>query len=119
MNNQIYRLKIIVVFIISFFLSRILIDGLFIDKTPRLQPNLKEKYEKKVISFFQAIDNFGWLKLASGIYAKTEGQKDYLKIKNEEVEWIEYTFVIKNQTIKIKVPKGELPPPQELIEKIN
>lgn len=55
-------------------------------------------------------------KVSSGVYAgENDGVKIY-EVRLNEVEYLEYTFTIKGKEIKIKVPKGQTPPSQEIVE---
>ncbi len=57
-------------------------------------------------------------KISTGIYAGERDDIKVFKVKTDEVDWLEYTFVVDGKEIKINVPKGELAPSQETVEEI-
>lgn len=141
MKNKKLYLKIIGVIVISFIVVKLGSNEIFIANTPKIRPdifarvnvlisnnigfiaqlfnknnkNLAEVEKRRVEEYLKDIP----LKIAAkGIYAKSRGNMSYTLIKENEVEWIVYTFNIKGKEIKIKVPKGQSPPSQDLLEKI-
>ena len=55
-------------------------------------------------------------KISTGVYAGEKNDIKVIEIRTGEIEYLEYTFNIKGKEIKIKVPKDQEPPSQEVIE---
>lgn len=66
--------------------------------------------DTKDLSAFQAI--------TKGVYGKETEGVTYTVIKQNEVEWLEYIFIVDGKEFKIKMPKGQTPPTQQMIEQI-
>ncbi len=134
--DKLFLSKIVVVLILSFFLSSFLVNNVYIGHTPVFKKNLinvlmakineifknqniASKKNQTTVSFYDKLDKSLFAPISKGIYAQPlEGSGTYILIKNEEVDWIEHTIVVKDKEIKIKIPKGETLPDQEVLEKI-
>lgn len=137
--NKILLSKIILVLILSFFLSSLLIENVYIGYTPVIRKNLSNELIAKInaifknknkiqniipeknlnLSFYEKINKNLFTPISKGVYAQPlEKGGEYILIKNEEIDWVEYTIVIKGKELKIKVPKGEKPPDQKMLERI-
>ncbi len=117
------RIKIGIALITSFIVSSIISNELFIAQTPHLRSNLGKYFAGKIIGFtdnlISLIPFHSQVRTASGIYTKSDSNQDFTIVREKEVEWQEYTFVIKGKTVKVKVPKGEPPPTKEMVEKVG
>lgn len=91
-----------------------------------LFPTLPKEFAKKASTYQlsqQTLDNIKKASLkplnriAAGTYAATEGNATVIEFKENEVEWIEYTYNLNGKEIKIRVPKGQAVPSQETVEK--
>lgn len=56
--------------------------------------------------------------LSQGVYAGEENDIKVFEVRIGEMEYLEYTFNIKGKEVKIKVPKGQQPPPESVLETI-
>jgi hypothetical protein len=122
--------KILITFIFGFFLSSFLIQKIFLAATPRIRPNafsnlaleIKNNTHSLIALFIKQPSPEEVLKdvplktISKGVYGKTRGNYSYTLIKIHEIEWKEYTFNINGKEIKIKFPKDQQPPSQELME---
>lgn len=55
-------------------------------------------------------------KVGQGVYAGERNNIHVYEIRSDEIDYLEYTFIIKGKEIKIKVPKDQQPPTQEVVE---
>lgn len=55
-------------------------------------------------------------KISSGVYAGEYNKTKVFVYKENEIEWIEYTFNVNGKAIKIRVPKGQQPPSQKDVD---
>ncbi len=137
------RFKILILIIISYFVSDILGKNIFLANTPKIRPDLSQYLLSKIIDFkdkgkdfFASLFNFSkenyssytyqdktrkelekrpLIELYKGVYAQTEGKKAIIKIDIGEMEFTEYVFNIDGREIKLKIPKnGPTPPPNVL-----
>ena len=122
--------KILITFIFGFFLSSFLIQKIFLAGTPRIRPNafsnlaleIKNNTHSLIALFIKQPSTEEILKdvplktISKGVYGKTKENYSYTLIKIHEIEWKEYTFNINGKEIKIKFPKDQQPPSQELME---
>jgi hypothetical protein len=138
MKTKIFYGKIVLVLVFSFLISKLLLNEIFIIQTPKIRPNLGYYLIAKVsnvlkvgtktlISFFikeKTPETDDMLKdvplrpIVKGVYGKSRGNYSYTLIKTNEIEWVEYTFNIHGKTMKLKVPKGQNPPSQKMLEQI-
>jgi len=137
------RLKIFFILIISFFVSYFLDNNFFIAHSPYFRNpinNIARKIDEMIYiakfgekgrklieaSRFPAASTLKnmrevvyqpIIKVSNGVYAQRKGNVVKVIIKNEEIEWVEYKYTLKNgRTIKVRVPKGQEPPPKEIYE---
>lgn len=55
--------------------------------------------------------------MMKGVYAKTAPNMSSTEFKVDEVDWVEYSFTLKDdRTIKVRVPKGQAPPTSDVLE---
>lgn len=128
-------ISIFLAIFIAFLISNFAIQNIFIAKSPRIRQNLDRvivwnlfsppqkkinNQENKVNEnlYYEKLDKNNFVSLNKGVYAADLNNGRYILIKENEVEWIIYTFRIKDKEIKIKVPKGEDPPSQQVLEQI-
>lgn len=57
-------------------------------------------------------------KVSQGVYAGEKNDIKVFEVRIGELEYLEYTFIIDGKEKKIKVPKGQEPPSQEVLETI-
>lgn len=134
MNRKLY-IKILIALVLSFATATLLKREVFIADTPKVKPDLQERLVARIkdarkgnLEFIgqifdprtleQKLQNVPLQQLTKGVYAKSKGNISYTEIKQGQVEWREYSFVVDGKTVKIRVPKGESPPPQESVENI-
>ena len=112
------------------FFKFFLIQKIFLAGTPRIRPNafsnlaleIKNNTHSLIALFIKQPSPEEILKdvplktISKGVYGKTRGNYSYTLIKINEIEWKEYTFNINGKEIKIKFPKDQQPPSQELME---
>jgi len=118
--------------------SNFLIKNVFIANSPKIRPNLDKYFAKKFIPkdfnqksekkdadiikaknnalIFTQINKNNFVPISKGVYANYLEKGNYILIKENEVEWIMYTFNINGKEVKIKVPKGEPTPNQKVLE---
>lgn len=56
--------------------------------------------------------------VSQGVYAGEKNNIKVYEIRTGEIEYLEYTFNVNGKEIKIKVPKDQQPPSQEVVEKL-
>ncbi len=128
--------KLFLVFIISLFLSNFFIKNFFLANSPKIRPNLikylaenffdvfnkKNELKQKIYSendlIYNKINYKNFIPLQRGVYATDLNNGNYILVKNNEINWVEYIFNIKGNQIKVKVPINDTPPSQEIIEKL-
>ena len=54
--------------------------------------------------------------VSKGVYAGEKNDIKVYEIRTGEIEYLEYTFNVNGKEIKIKVPKDQEPPSQEVVE---
>src|SRR3989344_785836 len=127
MNRKRLYLKILLVLVSGFLVSKIAINEIFVASTPRIRQNLLKYIASRIPNLVRFNDNkiaehiekTVFVNLSKGVYAKPLPKGgSYILIKENEIEWIEYNFDINGQQVKIKGLKGENPPPKEFVEKI-
>jgi len=55
-------------------------------------------------------------KISQGVYAGEKNNIKVYEVRTNEIEYLEYTFNVNGKEIKIKVPKDQQPPSQEVVE---
>ncbi|QQG44489.1 MAG: hypothetical protein HYW86_01055 [Candidatus Roizmanbacteria bacterium] len=129
MNKKITYLKIFGVLAVSYLIINIFAKEVFIANTPKIRPNLDRYIASKLNSNIQflaglinkrtpeeELKDIPLKMVTKGIYAKDKDNVSQTVIKLNEVEFVEYTFNTSKGPIKIKVPKGQNPPPQGAFE---
>ena len=54
-------------------------------------------------------------KVSQGVYAGEKNGIKVYEIRIGELEYLEYTFTVNGKEIKIKIPKGQKPPSQKIV----
>ena len=57
-------------------------------------------------------------KVSQGVYAGEMNNIKVYEIRTGELEYLEYTFNVNGKEVKIKVPKGQEPPSQEVMDSL-
>jgi len=115
------RYKIILSLILALIIASIASKTVFIANTPKINKELIARLvntrPKNVSTTFSSSTKGSSNKIAPGVYAKEEGNVTVFEFKEDEIEWVEYVFTLKDgRTIKVEVPKGQEPPPKEIFE---
>lgn len=55
-------------------------------------------------------------KVSSGVYAGEKNNVQVYEVRSNEIDYLEYTFTVNGKEIKIKVPKDQQPPSQDVVE---
>lgn len=137
--KNILRVKIFLVLLLAFFLSKIFINNVFLGYTPRIRRNLTGYWAMTIrTQYYQLLSRldgsyykrkqereriFSELKknlkpVAKGVYAASQGNYGYFKINYDEVEWDYVIITLKDgRKIGVRYPKGTAPPlPQSFEE---
>ncbi len=136
MKKRFIYIQVFAALAIGFVVTRLLIKNVFVADTPKIQPKLARGAKNTVAVFLgggkysisklsdaelteiDAARNTALQPLNGGVYAAEDSKRTYTIIKQNEVEWIEYSFIVNRKTVKIKVPRGATPPTQETVEKL-
>ena len=86
-----------------------------IDSSSQPVTPLPTKSQNTQMEFAEAL-SIPLTKISQGIYAGERNDMKVYQIKMNEIEYLEYTFNVNGKEIKIKVPKGEELPSQEVME---
>ncbi|NTU74303.1 hypothetical protein HGB07_09285 [Candidatus Roizmanbacteria bacterium] len=121
--------------ILSFAITKFGVSDLFVNNTPVIRPNLDKYIVYRIKSLPQTVKTYVALltqpkikdklkdipfsKLAVGVYAKEDGKASFVEYRAQEMDWIVISYLINGKTIKIKVPKGQKPPPLEIVESMQ
>ena len=95
--------KILLVMSIAYVITSWSIQNVFIANGPQLKHD--------VFSWAKPKDEYK--KIYQGVYAVTTNQYSGIEVRESEVEWIPYTYVVNGKEIKLRVPKGMQPPSQK------
>lgn len=95
--------KILLVMSIAYVITSWSIQNVFIANGPQLKHD--------VFSWFKPKNEYK--KIYQGVYAITTNQYSGIEVRENEVEWIPYTYVVNEKEIKLRVPKGMTPPSQK------
>ena len=137
MKIKLIYIQIFTALFIGFIASRILIKNVFIANTPRIQSDFVSsaknlfalllsggRYSISKLSDAESQQMDAMAKsnllrpLTKGIYAAEDAKRTYMIVKENEVEWMEYSYVVKGKTVKIRVPRGATAPTQDTVEKL-
>ncbi|MFH0773237.1 MAG: hypothetical protein V1922_02905 [bacterium] len=138
MDKRIFFGKIMLVMALGFVITSVLNKEVFIADSPTIRPQLDKYIASRVMNVFNfqlsqislfaskeqqqlnkskaALQNMPLSLVSKGVYAKSVNTANYTVVNINDVEWIEYTYVVNGKTIKIKVPAGQQPPPKEAVE---
>jgi len=135
--------KFFLAILISIAISNFLIKEVFIANSPIIRPNLGKYLSNKFLPkdlfdkinknnnnvediknnninenlVFSKIDKKNFVPLSKGVYANNfEKNARYVVISNDQVDWVEYTFEIEGKKVKIKIPKGQPTPTQDILK---
>lgn len=132
-------IKILVVMALAFFIADLSSKTVFLAKTPKINPNFiarlnnifpkKNKEEtialpvmvkrrEELPSAITESLNMPLKPVSKGVYAGEKNNINVYEFRQDEIDWVEYTFVINGKEMKIKVPKGQTPPKKEELEQI-
>ena len=150
------KIKILIVLLAAFLISKISLDNLFIARSPKVNPLFVSNTIAKInslwsktgdfiasLNFFPRLTSFGdsqnneqpgkvtlsrdqidrilktpLKQVSKGVYAgETEGIQVY-EVRINEFDYLEYIFNVDGKEIKIRVPEGQAPPTQKVIEQL-
>ena len=126
------KIKLILVILVSFYITYLLNDNVFFADTPKLKPFLVERFLKYLSSLGKKneknivlqqektivkSDKEGFYPISKGIYAKEVKGGKIILMKESEVVWKIYQYEIDGKKISIKVPENEQPPDKDVIKK--
>lgn len=132
-SKQIYFLsKVLFIFIISFIVTKLISQNVFLASTPKIQMNFHEKIitniqknflliKSSIIAFLfptkqNKMNNFA----LDSIAQEARGSEKFLQFFNETSDVKEYHYSLSNgQKITIKIPKDIDKPPQKVIEELK
>lgn len=80
--------------------------------TPRQITNTSQS---RVASISRQIENMSLKEISQGVYAGEVDNTQVTEIRIGEIDYLEYTFNVNGKEIKIKVPKDQQPPSQEVV----
>lgn len=127
------KTKLILVILVSFYISSFLKDHIFFVGTPKLKPfiterflkylsSLGEKKEKNIVleqkETIAQNDKESFYPISKGIYAKEVKGGKVILMKENEIDWKIYEYEINGKKISIKVPEGEDLPSREVVEEV-
>lgn len=136
MNKLIEYIKIIGLMSLAFIISLFMVNDVFFINSPSVRPNfLARILTKTQISLAklnplkasttlkqgekpsEALKDEKSLFIMKGVYAKSAPNMSSTEFKVDEVDWVEYSFTLKDdRTIKVRVPKGQAPPTSDVLE---
>ncbi|NTU47258.1 hypothetical protein HGA88_06535 [Candidatus Roizmanbacteria bacterium] len=133
MKNVLFHyLKITGILVFAFLISSMLLDGFFLNNSPILRKNAPQYLVKRILlipdqaknyiarltspNYDKLLKDVSSTTVAKGVYAKQTEKATYIEYHLNQVDWIEYTFIVNGKTIKIKSPKGSIPPTQHTAE---
>ena len=127
------KIKLILVILVSFYISFLLRNYVFLADSPRLRPfiaarflkylsglgkknekNIAVQQEKTIVKSGKE----GLYSISKGIYAKEVKGGKIILMKENEIVWKIYQYEIDGKKISIKVPENEQPPDKDVIKKI-
>lgn len=138
-NNKLKLILVILSLGLAFFASGFFARELFLGYSPHINPKFLSGIKNKVengLAMFKKQDNAPedtqieqpvalqpssapiFHEILRGVEAAETPEGTIVNINPEEIEWIEYVFIVNGEEVKIKVPKGETPPNQEEVESI-
>ncbi len=136
-SKVIQYLKIFSGIFIAMVLINILNKEIFIAGTPRIRQDVGVRFiaslkqltsipsefiarlrNNKSTPTSQNLANVPYHIVSKGVYAKESGVTSVKLYKENEVQWLVYTFQFKGKTYKIRYAAGDSPPNPQLLEKI-
>lgn len=118
--------KIMAVLGLALLASGFMRDNVFLANSPKIRPNFvariftnAQRTLARLIpqSPSQALKNVKPELLMKGVYAKSGQNMTATEFKVDEVEWVQYTFTLKDgRVITVKVPKGQTPPSADILQ---
>ncbi|HLL60887.1 MAG TPA: hypothetical protein VK338_04175 [Candidatus Nitrosocosmicus sp.] len=137
MKDKKTYIKILIALVFAYFIGSFVNNEIFIADSPTVRPNLRGHFIAKIDSFAEKrapflakwiynfktseekLANTPFTVLTKGVYAKSATNIAYIEYKKDEIDWLEYTFIVKGKEVKINVPKGQNPPSQEIVENFH
>jgi len=128
--------KIITILLLSLFLAQLFNTEFFIGNSPLIRPNLDQYIATRITNTknsvsksiallinskvgeaqqianagadkaFKELESVPFSEVAKGTYAKSNATATITEVTLGEIEADEYTFELKGQTVKIRVPKS-------------
>lgn len=135
MDKRKLYIKVAAVFAFSYLLISFFARDIFIANSPRIRPDagqvITAKFSNTTAGIKQLASNIfrqspeqqlrdvPLRQVSKGIYARQKGTVSQTIIKDSEVELIEYEYNVNGKIVKIRVPKGQNPPPQNVVESLE
>lgn len=143
MKNNLFKLKLLIILLVSFFLSSFLNKEFFFANSPKLKmpPHQYFVYKIKEMIYFskygkiakeiknkstqmsqRTIENMQKVayepmkKIAPGTYAQQRENVVKITFREDEIEWVEYSYRVNGKEVKVKVPRGGKKPTQKEVE---
>lgn len=119
---------------VALFISIFIVNDVLYVNSPTVRPNflarILTKTQVNIAKFnplsiklkkgekpSEALKDEKPLFIMKGVYAKSAPNMSSTEFKVDEVDWIEYSFTLKDgRTIKVRVPKGQTPPTSDVLE---
>jgi len=134
LNNK--YLKIFLLLGAAFLISDFSIKNVFLAKSPKINLSFVQNMMVRYITqpanqTSVSVQNINSLpqdvvealnaplkKVSQGVYAGEMNNIKVYEIRTGELEYLEYTFNVNGKEVKIKVPKGQEPPSQEVMDSL-
>jgi hypothetical protein len=132
MNNSKLYLKIAGILLFSLFVINTFANDVFIAGTPKIRPDAQAVLAGRFGLLVQSPRDFiatlfppapkdlkdvPLQPIGTGVYAHEKEHTKEVIFKDNEINWIEYTYIVNGQEIKIRVPEGQPAPPQKVVER--
>lgn len=133
-EKKVLYLKIGACIFLSLIFTRFLLKNVYIANSPyfrndlnpaRILASLTESGQTILSKLFGKnqfadipLEFIPFKSIEKGIYAKENKTSSYTLYKEAEIEWYEFAFEYKGKKHILKIPKGQSPPPQEVLEKL-
>ncbi len=136
-KKTVFYIKIFSAILLGIFFVNVLNKEIFIAGTPRIRQDVGVRFiaslkqltsipsefiarlrNNKSTPTSQNLANVPYHMVSKGVYAKETGVTSVKLYKENEVQWLVYTFQFKGKTYKIRYAAGDSPPNPQLLEKI-
>lgn len=122
-------LKILFLLGIAYLVSYFSIKNIFLAESPIINPlfvqnmmvgNISQSINQASVTTQNIKDalNAPLKKVRQGVYAGEKNKIKVYEIRMDELEYLEYTFNVNGKEIRIKVPKGQEPPSQDVMNSL-